>query len=512
MLNFALELQLKYENNTSIEYRKKQGQFFTPVQIARFMAGLFSKIPTQYHLLDPGAGLGILTAAFCERLAQLSSPRQLKAHIFENDSRMIPFLRTNLDNCKIVLCNAGHSFDYIVHEEDFVLSSSSDLDGQHNFNNIMRNVRFNGVIMNPPYFKVRKHSEYSKLMKNIVHGQPNIYAFFMALAARLLKEDGEIVSITPRSFCNGLYFRGFRRWFFNRVALDHIHIFESRTEAFKHSNVLQESIITKCSRKGSPSSRITITKSFGPDIFDGTEPVHISTENIFDNSRGDHVIRIPESPCDREIMSIIESFPMRFSEVGLRISTGPVVLFRATDYLLKDELDKLSVPLLHPHNVKPFKTIWPVGKNGKPIAFKLCDDSLRLLLPVMNYVLLKRFSAKEEKRRLTAGCFLKIQCPYPYVGIENHLNYIYHAERELAVDEIFGIAALFNSNLFDRYFRTISGSTQVNATEIRTMFFPELEIIGKIGKEVKCNISEMEHIVYNYLSINKPLRECLIGN
>ena len=86
---------------------------------------------------------------------------------------------------------------------------------------------------------------HAKLMEKIVHGQPNIYAFFMALAARLLKPDGEIVAITPRSFCNGLYFREFRRWFLERVALDHIHIFESRTETFKHSSVLQENIITR---------------------------------------------------------------------------------------------------------------------------------------------------------------------------------------------------------------------------------------------------------------------------
>ncbi|MGD0516040.1 MAG: Eco57I restriction-modification methylase domain-containing protein [Thermoguttaceae bacterium] len=512
MLDFALELQLRYENSTSIDYRKTQGQVFTPGEIARFMAKLFSKIPAQYQLLDPGAGLGILTAAFCERLAQLPSPRHLTAHLFENDSRLIPLLKTNLDNCKNVLCNAGHSLDYIIHGEDFVLAASSGLDSQHDFNDIMRNIRFDGVIMNPPYFKVRKDSEHAKLMKKIVHGQPNMYTFFMALAAQLLKEGGEIVSITPRSFCNGAYFRSFRRWFFHRVALDHIHIFESRTEAFKHSSVLQENIITKCRRTGHQSSRITITKSLGCDISQNPEPAHVSTDNVFDNFRGDHVVRIPESSDDREIMNMVESFPMRFSEVGLRISTGPVVLFRSTDYLLNNDREKSSVPLLLPHNVRPFETIWPVSKNGKPIAFRLCDDSLRLLLPVMNYVLLKRFSAKEEKRRLTAGCFFKSQYPYHYVGIENHLNYIYHCERELTEDDIFGIAALFNCNLFDRYFRTISGNTQVNATEIRTMYFPDLEIIGKIGKEVKYNISEMETIVYNHLSINTSLRECLAGN
>ena len=143
------------------------------------------------------------------------------------------------------------------------------------------------------------------------------------------------------------------------------------------------------------------------------ERVEMPAGEIIDNSSGDYVIRIPESEDDREIMCRVESFPLRFADTGLRISTGPVVLFRATEYLLSNATDEASVPLLHPHNVKPFATPWPLAKNGKPMAMKCCDGSLRLLLPTKNYVLLKRFSSKEEKRRLTAGCFLAAGCPPP---------------------------------------------------------------------------------------------------
>ena len=152
-----------------------------------------------------------------------------------------------------------------------------------------------------------------------------------------------------------------------------------------------------------------------------------------------------------------------------------------------------------------------MAKTGKPVAFKCCEESLPLLVPTRNYVLLKRFSSKEEKRRLTAGCFLKADKPFPYVGIENHVNYVYHARRELTVEEVYGIAALFNSTLFDHYFRTISGNTQVNATEIRAMNFPDLEVIGRIGKQVARNTSEAEAIVLRELGVNGHLRRSLIG-
>jgi adenine-specific DNA-methyltransferase len=125
----------------------------------------------------------------------------------------------------------------------------------------------------------------------------------------------------------------------------------------------------------------------------------------------------------------------------------------------------------------------------------------------------KRFSAKEEKRRLTAACLFRKQFPYSRLGIENHLNYVYHADRELSEHEVYGIAALFNSTLFDRYFRIISGNTQVNATEIRTLRFPDLKTLGEIGACVKRKTSEeIDAIIFDCLDVHPSVQECLVGN
>jgi adenine-specific DNA-methyltransferase len=505
MLNFALDLQHRFEEGVTADRRKQRGQVFTPPEVARFMASLFGTIPSEYVLLDPGAGVGMLTAAFCERIAQLRSPRTVTAHAFENDPQLAPLPKQNLDNCKRVLSEAGHAFHYVLHAEDFILATSPGLSGRRLFDEAAFSAPCNGVIMNPPYFKLRKNSVHATLMERVVHGQPNVYAFFMALAARLLNEKGEIVAITPRSFCNGLYFRGFRRWYFQRVALDHIHIFESRTETVKHANVLQESIITKARRLGTPSPMVTVTASFGADLTNGLRRSETPAGHIIDNSTGDYVIRIPECEGDHEIMRLVDSFPLRFSQTGLRISTGPVVLFRATQYLLAETTDETAVPLLHAHNVRPFATRWPLAKNGKHGAFRCCEGSLRLLVPTKTYVLIKRFSSKEERRRLTASCLLKADWLFPYLGIENHVNYVYHPERELTENEVYGIAALFNSKLIDRYFRTISGNTQVNATEIRAMNFPDLKTLARIGRQVKRNTAEAEAIVLKEFGVRDSL-------
>jgi adenine-specific DNA-methyltransferase len=96
LLAHALDLQIKYERLAGLDDRKRKGQFFTPPQVCQFMAGLLSlKRPTAFRLLDPGAGIGSLTAAVCDRFLRLRSPRNLEIHLYENDPEVLPFLRTN---------------------------------------------------------------------------------------------------------------------------------------------------------------------------------------------------------------------------------------------------------------------------------------------------------------------------------------------------------------------------------------------------------------------------------
>jgi len=113
------------------------------------------------------------------------------------------------------------------------------------------------------------------------------------------------------------------------------------------------------------------------------------------------------------------------------------------------------------------------------------EQSNRILLPAKRYVLLKRFTAKEERRRLVAGIVEAKDSYSPFLGLENHLNYVYRPSGELSKTEALGLAGLFNSALIDRYFRAISGNTQVNAAEIRTMPVPPLEAIREIGKALE---------------------------
>jgi adenine-specific DNA-methyltransferase len=476
LTQLAAEQQRQFDASTSPRTRRERGHFGTPPVIADFMAGMFMEIPQgAVHILDPGAGVGTLSAALCKRVLRQRSPRRLAFELWENDPQLEERLRSTMEACREALRAAGHEMDFTIRPEDFVLEHV-----QPSLFGAAARVSFHLAIMNPPYFKLRKDSEQARLMGHIVYGQPNIYALFLAVAADLLVDGGEMVAITPRSYFNGLYFKRFRKWFFDRMTARHIHVFESRTEAFREGDVLQENVILRAEKKSDPKD-VLLTSSAGRE-FDRSARQILPYPRVVENSSGDHVVRVTPRRLGQEIAEAVDALPRRFRELPFEISTGPVVTFRSTEFLCQ-ERSKDTAPLLWMHNVRPFVTRFP-PKNGKPTHILVSDESKRLLLPAKRYVLLKRFTAKEERRRLVAGVMEADHCYSRLVGLENHLNYVYRPKGELSKEEALGLAALFNSLLVDQYFRAISGNTQVNAAEIRAMPVPEIETIRQIGQAV----------------------------
>ena len=108
---------------------------------------------------------------------------------------------------------------------------------------------------------------------------------------------------------------------------------------------------------------------------------------------------------------------------GLDISAGLVLPFRATEFLTEQD-NGVTVPLLWLNHVRARDIQWP-ATSRKPQYIKNKADSRRLLVPNSTYVLLRRFSAKEEYRRMTTAPLLPDQIPTDMIGLENHLNYIY---------------------------------------------------------------------------------------
>jgi adenine-specific DNA-methyltransferase len=171
-------------------------------------------------------------------------------------------------------------------------------------------------------------------------------------------------------------------------------------------------------------------------------------------------------------------------DLEFNISTGPVVDFRSKDKLIFDEADEANegIPLLYPVHIRNQKITWPVHSK-KPNAILLNNTEIdKIAFPKGYYVLLKRFSSKEEKRRIYATLLTPEDLPADYFTVENHLNIIHNNRGGLDKNIAYGLTAWMNTSHCDNLFRNFSGHTQVNATDLRNMKYPSSEFLSELGK------------------------------
>ncbi|MBF0621441.1 MAG: methyltransferase [Magnetococcales bacterium] len=173
-------------------------QFVTPTTIADFMSLLF--LPRRgetIRLLDAGAGRGALLHAFLRRHGENS---RIDLTAYEIDENLIDSLRQTLH-----LLRGQSSLRSRIITTDFVDDAVLNLrDGSGQ--------RFTHAILNPPYHKIKNTSHYRKILRSVGIETVNLYSAFLSLSLALLEPLGQLVAIIPRSFCNGPYYRSFRKF------------------------------------------------------------------------------------------------------------------------------------------------------------------------------------------------------------------------------------------------------------------------------------------------------------
>ena len=478
-----------YVARQSDRHRKAHGLYLTPVLVADFMARQISVAEPKLKLLEPAAGTGVLCCATVEVLVSRTlKPQSIELIAYEVDEQLIVPLRAVLDYLASWCRDRDVAIAVHVKATDFILAHA---DALRLFGApILSRPREHGfdlVISNPPYFKIGKADPRAAAAAGVVHGQPNIYALFMAVSAALLRTRGDFIFLTPRSFTSGSYFRQFRTIFFDMIRPTAIHVFGSRRDTFSRDEVLQENVIVwglRQDRWHKSKERLDISSSRGIRDIGEANRRRVPLLTALDPASVDKVLRLPICSADDAVLALVDAWPSSLHRLGLRISTGPVVPFRATTLTDKEgTVPARHVPLLWMNHVHAMRITWPLDWHKPEYIARAGAEAL--LVPNKNYVLLRRFSAKEEARRLTAAPCIAADFALPAVGLENHLNYIYRPGGMLSEDEAWGLAALYNSRLLNTYFRAINGNTQVSATELRAMPLPAGETISTLGRRIK---------------------------
>ena len=146
-----------------------------------------------------------------------------------------------------------------------------------------------------------------------------------------------------------------------------------------------------------------------------------------------------------------------------------------------------------PHTCTTAPSLWPKDSK-KPNAIIHSDASADLLVPSGHYVLVKRFSAKEEQRRVVAGIINPEIIVSPVFAFENHLNYYHRHGAGLPPLIARGLSAFLNSSFVDSYFRQFNGHTQVNATDLRSLRYPPVTRLEALGDRVGSVYPEQEQL------------------
>ena len=501
--SYADTLGIYYSKNVSSNHKKDKGQFFTPIPIANLMASYCSVTKKEINILDPGCGTAILTCALVENLVNNNKEIEIIDLVaYETDAELIGYSKKTLDYLKKWLSKKGVTFKYLLHIHDFILDNSKAL--KQNYKGDL----FDIIISNPPYFKLAKDDEKTLAAKELVSGQPNIYSIFMGIASKLLSENGELIFITPRSFASGNYFKAFRELFFNTVQIDKIHLFNSRKDTFNRDSVLQETVIVKAIKENiDPNKKVLVSSSMGiKDIFEPNLKYFSSSELINLGSK-EMILHLPTNNKEESILNLVTSWENVLIDYNIQISTGPVVSFRALDYI-QNNYENGTVflaPLFWLHNVNKMILEWPKQFKDKGQFIRIEKGSKSILIPNKNYILLRRFSTKDDSSRLIAAPYFCNYVKADFIGVENKVNYIYRKQGHIDRDETVGLCALLNSELFDIYFQIFNGNVNVSATELREMRFPPLKDIKEIGNKIilsnDYSMNNVNHLVNEYFEL-----------
>lgn len=202
----------KFENNylskTSIEYRKKYAQFFTPLPIAEIMAQWLLGNGNLKTVLEPAFGLGIFSRILLNYKPNLIIKGfEIDLNIFEQAQEIfLPFQNVNL------LLK-----DYIYYDWEN---------------------KYDGIICNPPYFKFHDYDN-KKIIAAIEEklayqfsGFTNLYSLFIVKSLWQLNLNGRAAYLVPSEFMNSDYGKQIKSYLIKDKSLRYVIVIDFQENIF----------------------------------------------------------------------------------------------------------------------------------------------------------------------------------------------------------------------------------------------------------------------------------------
>ena len=381
------------------EGRKTNGQFFTPDDVAVFMAAHSKDFPSGVWL-DPCSGVGNLTWHLAERQADPESFLLDQMIVADKDGLALLIARVMLTwrfQNKV-----GDFFDQIEDrfiEFDFLsVSENASPDLLSDFSSLDAIPKHDFVIMNPPYVSGVRDSRFE------TNETGDLYAYFFENSA---KTSTGLIAITPQSFTNAKKFRSLRALLLARFSALTVYAFDNVP-----ANVFRGIKFgsTNSNKANSTRAAITVASNF-------SQSQKITGLTRWRSSERNQLFReIPNLLAEVEFS--IDFFP--------KVRAGEIEMYRSViDFpALKEQVSQMRTEhSLHlPSSPRYFISAlkYPAKRSSqKEIFFRTPEDRERAYLLLNSSLMYWWWRVRDGGMTLSSETLLSL--PVPRFDVDQHL-------------------------------------------------------------------------------------------
>lgn len=476
MLNLAVRNTGKLIREKSKGENIRLGRIFTKKDTARLMASMLAidEKKTAFTVLDPGAGTGILSAAVVEEICRRAPLcKQIFLSCYEVCEEFIPMLEDNLERIR-KKCRHDYNVKlYVtVYNENYIVDAKNHY--TVTFFDTVED-KYDIIICNPPTELVEKGSDEAQNAGGVTQLKISAAFLFARMASRHLEENGQLAITLPTTYATASQLTSLRREMAEKLAVSKIHLFVGKQKNKNRAIPLKKNFIIAYTNSDKPETiSITTSTDTGKNI---TELPPLAYDFVVDAESG--MLTLPKSVEDTKIVKYISDFPETLASLGLKMSTGLIIDSKCEGLLFTEPI-KSSVPIIRPQTMQGGMINFPQPIKRQYIA----PIKPSLIQKNKNLIIIKRIPAKSDERFVNSAIYMAAQLPaYKYISTHNKINFIDTKDKnsEMSARFAFGLFALLNSTVYDRFISIVSKSKQINSKEMKNLPLPPANIIENIG-------------------------------
>lgn len=438
----------EHRRNLDSKLRSSLGIFYTPPAVAdRLIADLESagaRFDGSQRFCDPACGGGAFLLPVARRIGRHlagagGGPDDLAACLvgMDLDPGGLAITRAALDALALELFRRTPEWD-LRQANTLRLAVSRELPTA------------DAVIGNPPFGRVRLTPKERESFRESLRGHANLYGLFLDVALRI--SSGLVGYVMPTSWLAGDYFGALRALLCRNRPLRRLRFVGPRAGVF--DGVLQEMCLA-----------VFDGDRDGAEVFDDLDSGEPRTVRV----SGSEPWFIARKRGDVDLVAAAARHGNRLADYGYTAHTGPLVWNRHRAQL-RERPGRGTAPIVWSDAVRADVVV--DAKTTRRANKHLALEGMRHLELVETAVLVKRTTAKEQRRRIIAAPLLSL----PAV-VENHLN-VLTADGVVPKVTVEELAALLNSEPVDRLFRCLSGTVAVSASELEALPLPPPDALG----------------------------------